>query len=288
MKSRTLLTQALKLKEKATFSQVKKLVEVAREYQKENDELFLKAEARKEVKLLDGEGFFRFLSEVSKVRVKSFEDIKNYLNAQSRAENIIFSSNSKSKNIHPFFQTLLIKKRGELPKLYKKDDLKTLCVKKITAVENGESFLNLDEEMFDSDFFIYLGGNASTMVREFLKTLEVEFFIDLDIYENRRIFSSYTETVNYLKFNGYNEKEKFVLYLDEFHTVEGIGKILKNLYDHHPNIKIFATGSSSLEIVKHLKGVAVEFRVMGGGNPETELKIKKLATKRLYAQKVRF
>jgi hypothetical protein len=78
-------------------------------------------------------------------------------------------------------------------------------------------------------------------------------FIDLDIYENRRIFSSYTETINYLKFNGYNEKEKFVLYLDEFHTVKGIDKILKNLYDHHPNIKIFATGSSSLEIVRHLK-----------------------------------
>ena len=181
MKSRTLLTQALKLEKKATFSQVKKLVEVAREYQKENDELFLKAEARKEVKLLDGEGFFRFLSEVSKVRVKSFEDIQDYLNAKSRAENIIFSSNSKSKNIHPFFQTLLIKKRGELPKLYKKEDLKTLQIKKITAVENGESFLNLDEKMFDSEFFIYLGGNASTMVREFLKPLEVEFFIDLDI-----------------------------------------------------------------------------------------------------------
>ena len=181
MKSRTLLTQALKLEKKATFSQVKKLVEVAREYQKENDELFLKAEARKEVKLLDSEGFFRFLSEVSKVRVKSFEDIQDYLNAQSRAENILFSSNSKSKNIHPFLKTLLIKKRGELPKLYKKEDLKTLQIKKITAVENGESFLNLDEEMFDSEFFIYLGGNASTMVREFLKSLEVEFFIDLDI-----------------------------------------------------------------------------------------------------------
>ncbi|MBN2373562.1 ATP-binding protein [bacterium] len=78
-------------------------------------------------------------------------------------------------------------------------------------------------------------------------------FIDLDIYENRGIFSSYTELMNYLEFNGYDEKERFVLFLDEFHTVKGIARILKNLYDNHPYVKIFATGSSSLEIVSHLK-----------------------------------
>ena len=78
-------------------------------------------------------------------------------------------------------------------------------------------------------------------------------FIDLDIYENRGIFSSYTELINYLKFNGYDEERRFVLFLDEFHTVKGIAKILKNLYDNNSNIKIFATGSSSLEIISHLK-----------------------------------
>jgi hypothetical protein len=181
MKPNNLLTQALKLKNQVTFSQVKRLVEIAREYQKENGELFLKAEARKKVEIVDSGGFFRFLSEVSGVRVKNFEDIQNYLDTDSRKENILFSTNSKSKNIHPFSKTLLIKKRGELPKLYKKEDLKALHIDKITAVENGESFLNIDEEMFDSEFFIYLGGNASTMAREFLKECEVEFFIDFDI-----------------------------------------------------------------------------------------------------------
>jgi len=78
-------------------------------------------------------------------------------------------------------------------------------------------------------------------------------FIDLDIYENRGILSSYTELMNYLKFNGYDEEGRFVLFLDEFHTVNGIARILKNVYDNHSNIKIFATGSSSLEIVSHLK-----------------------------------
>lgn len=79
------------------------------------------------------------------------------------------------------------------------------------------------------------------------------FFIDLDIYENRQTFTSYSSAINYLRFNGYKEKERFVLFLDEFHTVKGIEKVLKNLYDNHPKIKIFATGSSSLEVIKHLK-----------------------------------
>jgi len=104
---------------------------------------------------------------------------------------------------------------------------------------------------------IILGPRQSgkTMLLKQLKgkTKYNNLFVDLDIIENKRIFSSYTELLNYLKFNGYNEKEKFVLFLDEFHTVKGIDIILKNIYDHHPNLKIFATGSSSLGIVKHLK-----------------------------------
>jgi hypothetical protein len=181
MKLNNLLTQALKLESFVTFSKVKNLVEVAREYQRESGELFLKAERREEVKILDKESFFNFISEVGGVKVKSFEDIKNYLKIDTRKDNILSSSNSKSKNIHPFSKIAIIKKRAQLPKLYKKDDLKSLKLEKITAIENGESFLNIDEEKLDSEYFIYLGGNASSMIREFLKSCEVEFFIDLDI-----------------------------------------------------------------------------------------------------------
>ncbi len=78
-------------------------------------------------------------------------------------------------------------------------------------------------------------------------------FIDLDIFENRSIFSSYSEVMKYLKFEGYKKEKKFTLFLDEFHKVEGIGKILKNIYDNNPEIKIFATGSSSLEIINRVK-----------------------------------
>ena len=55
-----ILNQALFLKDGATFSKVKKLIILARNYQKENDELFLYAKPRDVVKILDEEIFFKF------------------------------------------------------------------------------------------------------------------------------------------------------------------------------------------------------------------------------------
>jgi len=94
----------------------------------------------------------------------------------------------------------------------------------------------------------------TSLLKRIIEIIELpNLFIDLDIFENRQIFSSYTEVITYLKFNGYKTGEPLILFLDEFHTVHNIGKILKNLYDNNPEIKILATGSSSLEIISHLK-----------------------------------
>jgi predicted AAA+ superfamily ATPase len=65
-----------------------------------------------------------------------------------------------------------------------------------------------------------------------------------DIFENKSMFSSYSEAIKYLMFSGMKKDERFVVFLDEFHTVLGISTILKNIYDNNPNIKIFASGSS--------------------------------------------
>ena len=43
------------------------------------------------------------------------------------------------------------------------------------------------------------------------------------------------------------------IFIDEFHYLENASKIFKALYDKKKNIKIIASGSSSLEIHKHLK-----------------------------------
>lgn len=78
-------------------------------------------------------------------------------------------------------------------------------------------------------------------------------FIDLDIFENRSTFKSYSNVIKFLRFNGYDEKKPFLLFLDEFQGVPNIDMILKNLYDNQPNLKIVASGSSSLEIIANLK-----------------------------------
>jgi uncharacterized protein len=92
------------------------------------------------------------------------------------------------------------------------------------------------------------------MLRNSLLEGTPSMFVDLDVASNRELFSSYEQALDYLRLNGYRENgERFFCFLDEFHQVSGIGKVLKNLYDHHRNLKIVASGSSSLTIVSTIK-----------------------------------
>lgn len=76
-------------------------------------------------------------------------------------------------------------------------------------------------------------------------------FLDMDLETNLEYFSSYENIIRYIEFQEFNPgKDRIFLLLDEFQRVKGAGKTLKNLHDHNSNIKIIATGSSSLEINK--------------------------------------
>ncbi len=91
-------------------------------------------------------------------------------------------------------------------------------------------------------------------------------FLDLDLETNLEYFSSYENIIKYIQLQGYNPgKDSIVLLLDEFHRAGRAGKTLKNLYDHNSNIKIIATGSSSLEISntisESMSGRKIEFRI---------------------------
>jgi len=79
---------------------------------------------------------------------------------------------------------------------------------------------------------------------------EQAIFVDMDIYEQYEKISSYEKCINFLQLHGYNQSlsQYFYVFLDEFQKYEDFTIILKNLYDHHPNIKIIASGSSSLTI----------------------------------------
>ncbi|MEK6728070.1 MAG: ATP-binding protein [Candidatus Omnitrophota bacterium] len=77
-------------------------------------------------------------------------------------------------------------------------------------------------------------------------------FLDLDIYSNFEKVSSYENALATFKLAGYNPQspKRFYVFLDEFQRFNDLSIIIKNIYDHHKNIKIYATGSSSLAI-KH-------------------------------------
>jgi hypothetical protein len=178
-----LLKHTLKLRDNPTFSSVKKIVEIVRDYERRYGEIFLYAKRGKRVEILDEKLFFEFLSESVGVDIDSFEKIEKILSSNSREQNIINTGDSKSTIVSPFAKTILLRKKGELAKLYKKEDLSNLKVDKIVAVENSESFLEIDKlwDEFEEDYFLYLSGNPNTLIREFIVDKEVVFFIDLDI-----------------------------------------------------------------------------------------------------------
>ncbi len=75
-------------------------------------------------------------------------------------------------------------------------------------------------------------------------------YLDLDILSNFEKVSSYENLINFIILEGYSGTTSsfFYLFLDEFQRYQGFSKILKNVYDNHGNIKIYATGSSSIKI----------------------------------------
>lgn len=80
-------------------------------------------------------------------------------------------------------------------------------------------------------------------------------FLDLDLYSNYEKASTYDNLINSLRLEGYRllQKRPFFLFLDEFQRYADVSMVLKNIADHHPNIKIYASGSSSLSIKSNIQ-----------------------------------
>ncbi len=184
MKRTTLLKQALKLRNNPPFGEVKSLMALAREYQAETSDYFVRGGRGERVRLLDEASFFRFLSETLGMSIENFEAIEGALGAQSRAENIVATGDSKSNAVAPFAKTLLLRRPGESPVLYRDKELQELDgIRRVVAVENAESFLDFEtlNRHFQPQAFVYLGGQPNALTRGFLSSREVLFFIDWDI-----------------------------------------------------------------------------------------------------------
>jgi len=80
-------------------------------------------------------------------------------------------------------------------------------------------------------------------------------FLDFDLFSNYEKARTYDNLISSLKLEGYRLKQKrrFFLFLDEFQHYADVSMVLKNIADHHPNIKIYATGSSSLGIKSNIQ-----------------------------------
>jgi predicted AAA+ superfamily ATPase len=95
----------------------------------------------------------------------------------------------------------------------------------------------------------------TTLLKELYSTICTEsnqkgIFLDLDILTNYEKISTYENAVQFLKLSGYEESSKsfFYLFLDEFQRYNKLSIVMKNIYDNLKNIKIYATGSSSILI----------------------------------------
>ena len=88
-------------------------------------------------------------------------------------------------------------------------------------------------------------------------------FLFCDSFDIQEKISSPADLLFFIThIHGFVRGEKFTLFLDEFQDLPQAGMFLKNIYDAYPEIKIIASGSSSLEIQKNtefLTGRSVEF-----------------------------
>lgn len=121
--------------------------------------------------------------------------------------------------------------------------------------------LNKLEKGFKHNRIIVIVGSrqaGKTVLMEMYKSLIPagyrQFYFNLEDVLSLGICQSIDNLKSYLRDNGVNlEKEKVFLIIDEFQYIKNATKLFKMIYDIFPLVKILASGSSSIEIQKHLK-----------------------------------
>jgi len=89
---------------------------------------------------------------------------------------------------------------------------------------------------------------TSIMKYIFEKEKRQKLWLNLDKFSDCEKFSSFESIIDYLKFKNFDLSAPIVLFVDEFQYCKNAERIFKNIYDEFDNIKIIASGSSSMEI----------------------------------------
>ncbi len=117
-------------------------------------------------------------------------------------------------------------------------------------------FRNLLEQSEDRRISLLVGARQvgkTTLLKALFDELSKKYkclFLDLDILSNYEKISSFESLVNLITVNGYEKSQKNVFYLlmDEFQRFPSVARIMKNVHDNLPNVKIYASGSSSMAV----------------------------------------
>lgn len=111
------------------------------------------------------------------------------------------------------------------------------------------------KKWFDKPEIIVLLGarqvGKSCILKLLMRELEKDEYIYFDLEDtyNLEILSSIDKFLNYIKAQKLNNKSMKV-FIDEFQYLPEQAKFLKIIHDHHPQIKLIVSGSSSFEIRK--------------------------------------
>lgn len=116
-------------------------------------------------------------------------------------------------------------------------------------------FKKLHDQLDEPQVLILLGARQvgkSTLMQDLEKSVDSKIKIrkfNLEFPDDLRFFSASDSEI----FKELSAIPNCLIFIDEFHYLKNASKIFKGIFDLKKNIKIIASGSSSIEIHKHLK-----------------------------------
>ena len=154
----------------------KDLVKLIDEFSKKEDVFRYFVRFRgKEAIVNDEEIFERFIKSILGCKFEEFGVV------ESKKELAKIFKDTKVKNLHTSDITIIHRKREKLPQIFY-DDFEPEISGRVVVVENYESFLRLNFDLFKEVDFIYLGGFSNKKTADFLRDKDILFFGDFDFY----------------------------------------------------------------------------------------------------------
>ena len=107
------------------------------------------------------------------------------------------------------------------------------------------------------DVVVILGARQtgkSTLLKLLMQSVQNPVYFDLEDFKYREICDAGVDAfLQFLKEGNYLQSPRTLVFLDEIQLLQNPSSFLKLIYDHHPEIKLIVTGSSTFAIRKKFK-----------------------------------